>query len=152
MTVEYEEYDETVTYIEFDGGRVSKENLVRHLAHYESMAKYEVLTIGSLTDDIGELLHREGIVEPWTRQDTAPHEMPSFGGGERVGWKDNNGKAKELYRELTVEDKTYKIRLGGRLEERADTERDAQHAKAILERRNPDARVTIDVETDRVME
>lgn len=145
---EYEEYVEPVTYIQIGEQSVTKENLVAHLSHYEVGDKFKPFTIGSLSDDIGKMLHAQGIVEPLkeSKSDSRAFSMAT----ERVGWKDPDGKAEALYRELTVEEKTYKIRLEGSLKERAETKRDAQHAKALLERRNPDASVSIEVITNRV--
>lgn len=146
--IEYEEYVEPVTYIRLGEQSVTKKNLVAHLSNYEIGDKYKVFTIGSLTDDIGKMLHAQGILEPLNESTGSAFSMAT----ERVGWKDPDGKAEALYRELTVEEKTYKVRFEGRLKERVETERDAQHAKALLEQRNPDASVSIETVTNRVID
>lgn len=152
MCIEYDEYVEPVTYIQLGESSVTKANLVKHLSHYHEYGKFEAVRTGSLNDNIGKMLAHHDIVTPWTKQQTEPGEMASFSGGTRVGWKDNEGRAAALYRELTVEQHTYRIRLAGQLKDRADTERDAQHAKAILERRNPDVCVEIETVTNRVID
>lgn len=151
--VEIEEHVELVTYVRIGESDVTKENLVKHLRHYAKHGKFEALSTGSLSDDIGKMLSHYDIVQPWKKQQTDPGEMPSLmGGGTRVGWKDNEGRATELFEQLTVEETTYKVRVAGRVKETVDTEAEAEREKQRYEDRNPDVRVEIDTETERVME